>query len=109
MSKFKHTTQRRADPDPAALEAFAAGAESRSVELSANTELRSSANSSSRIYGITEQREAVMPSKKVTVMLDRERWLALKQTCASEDKSGQRILVDALDLYLATNGTGRVG
>lgn len=92
MSKFKHTSSAaRAEPDPAALAAFAAGAETRSVAV-AKPEIRKS--------GDAELRSSAIADKKITVMLDRDRWLALKQQCAAEDKSGQKILVEALDLYL---------
>ena len=91
MSKFKHTGAGRSEPDPVALAAFAAGAETRSVDPVV-TEVRSSV--------ILESRNSAVTDKKVTVMLDRERWLALKQQCVAEDRSGQKIFVDALDLYL---------
>jgi hypothetical protein len=93
MSKFKHTGAPRPEPDPVALAAFAAGAETRSVDAG-KAELRSSV--------IAESRIAVVADKKLTVVLDRDRWLALKQQCTTEDRSGQKILVEALDLYLAS-------
>jgi hypothetical protein len=94
MSKFKHAPSLgRSDPDPVALAAFAAGAESRSIDVVMNTELRNT--------GLTEVRSSVGTVKKITVILDRDRWLTLKQVCAEEDRSGQKILIDALDLYFA--------
>ena len=92
-SKFKHAGAGRINPDPLALAAFAAGAETRSVDM-APAEVRSP------VY--TEVRKAVITYKKITVMLDRDRWLALKQQCTTEDRSGQKILDDALDQYLAS-------
>jgi hypothetical protein len=94
MSKFKHApSPGRSEPDPVALAAFAAGAETRSVDIVTNTEPRTSVN--------TETRSSVNAVKKITVLLDRDRWLALKQVCAEKDRSGQKILIDALDLYFA--------
>jgi hypothetical protein len=93
MSKFKHTGAGRSEPDPAALAAFAAGAETRSVDP-AITEVRNAV--------IVESRSPANTDKKITVMLDRERWLALKQQCVTEDRSGQKIFVEALDLYLSS-------
>ena len=95
MSKFKHVEVRK-DPDPQALAAFAAGAETRSTVLS-----------NVLADGVTEPRnpdaetKATIPAKKLTVLLDRERWLQLKSRCAAEDRSAQKIFVAALDRYLA--------
>jgi hypothetical protein len=38
--------------------------------------------------------------KKVTVMLDNERWRELKLRCIDEEQSAQSILVAALDAYM---------
>ena len=89
MSKFKHASAKK-EPDPLALAAFAAGAETRSTVLTPKLN-----------DGITEQRNNDIPAKKLTVLLDRERWLQLKSRCAVEDRSAQKIFVAALDRYLA--------
>ena len=89
-SKFKHTGSTRPAPDPEALAAFAAGAETRSTDIPSLKSVT------------TELRTSPAPSKKLTLVLDRKRWEALKQLCTTEDRSGQKILVEAFDLYLAS-------
>jgi hypothetical protein len=106
MSKFKHApSPDRSEPDPAALAAFAAGAETRSIDLVGNTEMRSTVSTELRTSVDTVSRNSVSAAKKMTVLLDRDRWLVLKQICAEEDRSGQKILIDALDLYFAAKNS----
>ncbi|MCX7177109.1 MAG: hypothetical protein NT159_24945 [Proteobacteria bacterium] len=93
-SKFKHTAANKSAPDPAALAAFAAGAETRSTVLPLV-----------RNDGMTEPKEEAIPAKKLTVLLDRERWLQLKSRCAAEDRSAQKIFVAALDQYFGKSST----
>ena len=100
-SKFKHPRPEKPQPDQAALDAFAKGAETRSTDISIPT--------------VTEQRNDGVPqrpekepeivveegSKKLTVKLDRARWLYLKALCAQTDTSAQKIFIQALDEHFS--------
>lgn len=106
---FKHPSPAKRAPDPAALAAFAAGAEDRSTTVPPVTP---NGGADLRTSGI----QAPSPSlavdtnpgtgtKKLTVFLDHPRWRGLKNLSIIEERSAQKIFVEALDDYFRKHGT----
>lgn len=94
--RFKHDPGAKKPPvDEKALERFAAGADGRSLQDPRLEQTKGTEAGSD---------DPATAAKKLTVLVDRERWLKLKQVSAIEDRSAQKIFIDALDLYFRDKG-----